>query len=126
MQQPEKKPKEFNKDLILREKLALERTVMANDRTFLSFLRTALYFTIAGLTINELVDIRYGDWVEIIFWILAFVVLCLGIVRYLYQKKKIRESRKHIGGYVDEWEDVRQAQKAHGNSASQRRQNVQP
>ena len=42
--------KVINKDLILREKLAIERTVMANDRTFLSFVRTALYFAIAGIS----------------------------------------------------------------------------
>jgi uncharacterized membrane protein YidH (DUF202 family) len=33
---------------------------MANVRTFLSFLRTSLYFSIAGMTINELVDLPYG------------------------------------------------------------------
>ncbi len=34
----------INKDLILRERVAVERTVMANQRTFLSFLRSSLYF----------------------------------------------------------------------------------
>ena len=40
--------KRINKDLILREKLAIERTDMAIDRTLLSFIRTSLYFVIAG------------------------------------------------------------------------------
>jgi putative membrane protein len=31
-------------NLILREKLAIERTEMANDGTLLSFIRTSLYF----------------------------------------------------------------------------------
>jgi putative membrane protein len=38
----EKKPK--NKDLILREKLALQRTTLANQSTFLLLLRTSMYF----------------------------------------------------------------------------------
>jgi putative membrane protein len=40
--------KAINKDLILRERLALQRTILANQSTFLSFLRTSLYFLIAG------------------------------------------------------------------------------
>ena len=47
----------MNKDLILREKLALQRTVLANQSTFLAFLRTAMYFLVAGLTINNLLDL---------------------------------------------------------------------
>ena len=38
----------LNKDLVLRERLAIERTDMAIDRTLLSFIRTALYFAIAA------------------------------------------------------------------------------
>ena len=36
----------INKDLILRERLALQRTSMSNDTTLLAFIRTALYFSI--------------------------------------------------------------------------------
>jgi putative membrane protein len=97
--------KSFNKDLILREKLAIERTKMANDRTFLSFLRTCLYFSIAGLTINELVDLPYGTTAEVIFWVLAVVVLLTGIAKYILSNRKIRESKKHIGNYLLEAED---------------------
>jgi putative membrane protein len=97
--------KSFNKDLILREKLAIERTKMANDRTFLSFLRTCLYFSIAGLTINELVDLPYGTTAEVIFWMLAVVVLLTGIAKYILSNRKIRESKKHIGNYLLEAED---------------------
>jgi putative membrane protein len=98
MADEQKKP--FNKDLILREKLAIERTKMANDRTFLSFLRTSLYFSIAGMTINELVDLPYGTTAEVVFWVLAVVVLCAGILKYIIGNRKIKESRKHIGNYL--------------------------
>jgi putative membrane protein len=33
-----------NKDLILRERLALQRTILANQTTVLAFFRTAMYF----------------------------------------------------------------------------------
>lgn len=45
--------KRINKDLILREKLAIERTL-------LSFIRTSLYFVIAGMTVNSLLKVSYG------------------------------------------------------------------
>jgi putative membrane protein len=96
----EEQKKSINKDLILREQLAIERTKMANDRTFLSFLRTGLYFSIAGMTINELVDLPYGTAAEAVFWILAVVVLIAGVVKYITARKKINESRKHIGNYL--------------------------
>ena len=53
-------PKTFymNKDLILREKLALERTVLANQSTFLAFLRTSMYFLVAGVSINNLTTVK--------------------------------------------------------------------
>lgn len=59
----------INRDLILRENLAIERTDMAIDRTLLSFVRTALYFAIAGMTINSLLKLRYGLYIELAFWI---------------------------------------------------------
>ena len=57
----------INKDLILRERLAVERTDMAIDRTLLAFIRTASYFTIAGMTVNSPLKIGYGLVLEIAF-----------------------------------------------------------
>lgn len=95
----------INKDLILREKLAIDRTDMANDRTLLSFVRTSLYFAIAGMTVNSLLKVSYGWWVEIVSWILSVLVLCTGIIKFYQQKKKLKENKKHIGDYKLEWED---------------------
>lgn len=95
----------INKDLILREKLAIERTDMAIDRTFLSFIRTSLYFIVAGMTVNSLLKVRYGWWIEILFWILGIVVLFIGILKFSQQKKKLKANRKHIGDYKLDWED---------------------
>jgi putative membrane protein len=91
----------INKDLILREKLAIERTVMANQRTFLSFLRTSLYFSIAGLSIKQLLVFRYGSVVVVVFFMISFLLLVAGIATYVHQKKNITNSRKQLGGNVD-------------------------
>jgi putative membrane protein len=94
----------FNKDLILREKLAIERTSMSNDTTFLAFIRTALYFSIAGMSVNRLLQLEYGLLVEIVFWVIAAFILTIGIIKYSRQKKSLKESEKHIGDYKLNWE----------------------
>jgi len=88
-----------NKDLILRERLAIARTQMANDATLLAFIRTALYFSIAGMSVNRLLDVNYGVQIEIIFWCIAFLILVIGMYKYYRQKKNLKDSEKHIGNY---------------------------
>lgn len=34
-------------DLVLRESMALQRTIMANQRTLLAYLRTSMYFLLS-------------------------------------------------------------------------------
>lgn len=97
--------KRINRDLILREKLAIERTDMANDRTLLSFIRTSLYFAIAGMTVNSLLKVNYGVAVEISFWSLAVLLFVIGFIKFRRQKKKLKANEKHIGNYKLEWED---------------------
>lgn len=93
----------MNKDLILREKLALERTILANQSTFLSFLRTSMYFLVAGISINNLTTIKYGTVIEIVFVNVSVLLLCIGIYNYFKQKKSISKSQKHIGDYKLEY-----------------------
>ena len=93
----------MNKDLILRERLALQRTILANQTTFLAFLRTSLYFFIAGLTLKSLFKIDYGTLMEIAFFIIAFLIFFIGMFNYFKHKKMILEIEKHIGDYKMEY-----------------------
>lgn len=93
----------INKDLILRERLAIERTIMANDTTLLAFIRTSLYFSIAGMSVNRLLNVGYGLLIEIVFWTIAFFILLVGIIKYSKQKKSLKASEKHIGDYKLNW-----------------------
>ena len=95
----------INKDLILRERLAIERTDMAIDRTLLSFIRTSLYFAIAGMTVNSLLKAGQGWRIEILFWILAIIILLAGILRFKKQKDQLKKSERHIGNYQLELEN---------------------
>lgn len=94
----------INKDLILREKLALQRTVLANQTTFLSFLRTSMYFLIAGLSIKNVLLIENGLIIQIILFTTSFILFAYGVMNYFIHRKKIKNSEIHIGHYKDEYE----------------------
>jgi putative membrane protein len=93
----------MNKDLILREKLALQRTILANQSTFLSFIRTSMYFLVAGISINNLTAIPNKEVVELLLIGVAVVVFGIGIINFLSNSRKIKESEKHIGDFKDEY-----------------------
>jgi putative membrane protein len=94
---------ETNKDLILREKLAIQRTRMANQTTFLSFLRTSMYFIVAGLSMKNLFKVDHSVTYETLFYIIGFIMLLIGIINYFRQAKKIKQSEIHIGNYKREY-----------------------
>lgn len=93
-----------NKDLILRENLALQRTILANQTTFLSFLRTSMYFLVAGLSIKNLLEVEGALIYQVLFYFISASILILGIVNYLRQNKKINESRVHIGNFKTDYQ----------------------
>lgn len=92
----EKQLEQFNKDLVLREKLALQRTIMANQTTFLAFLRTSLYFVVAGLTIHQVLEVKGGHFFEGLFLSIAALLFLLGIINFFVQKRWIEKSKIHI------------------------------
>ena len=98
--------KAMNKDLILREKLALQRTMLANQSTFLSFLRTSMYFLIAGLSLRSLLKIENSLIIEIALFITSFIIFVFGTVNYFKHKKSISENKKHIGDYQLEYYEL--------------------
>lgn len=89
---PEKK---INKDLILRERLALQRTNLANQTTYLAFLRTALYFFIAGISIESILEIEFKNYIEIIFYVISALLFIVGIVNYFTQKNIIIKNKNN-------------------------------
>lgn len=98
--------KKINKDLILREQLAIDRTEMANDRTLLSFIRTSLYFAVAGLTVYSLFKIRFSWIIELVFFAIALLILSIGLRKFYRMKKKLKNTLRHIGDYkLDEEDD---------------------
>lgn len=97
--------KQINKDLILRESLALQRTILANQSTFLAFLRTSIYFFVAGISLESLLKIENSYIIEWFLFISSFVIFWIGILNYFKHKKMIFDSEKHIGDYKMQYDE---------------------
>lgn len=89
----------INKDLILRERLALQRTNLANQTTYLAFLRTALYFFIAAISVESVLKIEDSVYIELLFFIISALIFILGNINFFKQKRIILENEKNIGDY---------------------------
>lgn len=88
---------EYYKDkLSLSEQLALDRTILANERTFLSYMRTSLTIFVVGITFIELLDSPIIEIIGILFLPIAFVIFILGIKIYLKIKKELYGMREKI------------------------------
>ena len=76
-------------EIILRDYLALDRTALANERTLMSYLRTALALVIAGASALQFVD-RLAVQVLAVALILAGTALAgLGVSRYRAYRRRI-------------------------------------
>jgi len=95
--------KGINKDLILRERLAIQRTILANQSTFLAFLRTSMYFLIAGLSLKNVLKIENSIIIEIVLFSVSGIILLIGLVNYFKHKKSILENKKNIVDYQFEY-----------------------
>lgn len=89
----------MKKDLILRENLAIERTHLANQTTLLSFLRTSMYFFVAGLTIYQLLDFDSKVWVSFGMYTFSVILFVFGIYNFFKQRRWILQQKKHVGDY---------------------------
>jgi putative membrane protein len=81
-------------DLILRDELAIDRTLLANERTLLAYLRSGVALLIAGVSI---IHFSEQDW----FWAIGvgcipcgFLAGAVGVLRYRKMNKAISMVRR--------------------------------
>jgi len=78
--------------LILRDHLAIDRTVLANERTFLAYIRTALTLFVVGASLIKFFDSPTATVLGWIFIPIGLVVLAFGISRYRHMKALIHKA----------------------------------
>jgi putative membrane protein len=69
-------------DIILRDHLALDRTILANERTLLAYIRTALAFMITGIGLLKFFQDKRVEILGWIFCIFSVIAIFVGIKRY--------------------------------------------
>jgi putative membrane protein len=76
-------------DLILRDRLAIERTHLANERTLLAYLRSGVALLIAGVTI---IHFSHERW----FWAIGIGCIPSGIITGIVGMERYRKMSKAI------------------------------
>ncbi|MBF0315864.1 MAG: DUF202 domain-containing protein [Oligoflexia bacterium] len=91
-----KKPySKISKDqLILVDWLAVDRTILANKRTLLSYIRTAMAFFISGVTAIRFIETSWIIVVGCIFVIISIIILFFGIYDFYKYQKNVQELLK--------------------------------
>lgn len=85
-------------DLILRDELAIDRTILANERTVLAYFRGAISLVIVGITF-----IHFADMGQLLFYVglaclpLGLAVGVFGYGRYRKMDREIKVVRRALG-----------------------------
>ncbi len=79
-------------DISRTDYLALQRTKLANERTFLAYFRTFSVLLSSGLAIIKIDILENLIGLGYFFLFTSFVVIIIGVVRFLYVKRKLRKA----------------------------------
>lgn len=88
-------------DLILRDELAIDRTILANERTALSYLRGSVTLIIAGVTFVHFVEQGLLHSLGLCLIPLGLVAGIVGTIRYKKMDKQIRTIRHDMNRTKD-------------------------
>jgi putative membrane protein len=80
----------------LNDMLALDRTAMSNERTFLAYIRTSLVLLITGGTIIRILGTKSIDLAAgYAFVVLGALVLIFGFIRFGILRRRLEKWHRH-------------------------------
>lgn len=87
--------KNFSKeDLILRDHLAIDRTILSNESTLLAYVRTSLAIIAAGVTLVHFFNVTLVQIAGEVLVTAGVLILVLGYRRFKMMQKSINEIRR--------------------------------
>ena len=89
--------KEFCEDMILRDYLALDRTILANKRTLLAYARTAIGLIVGGIGMIKLVAGEMTNIMGYVFIVATVPIMIIGVIEYTKMKKTLAAIVKYKG-----------------------------
>jgi len=78
----------------LRDYLALDRTKLANERTYLGYMRTFISLLAAGVGFIRLVDIEIIKYVGVALCFISPLFFIVGTYKFFAMKKEIQTQEK--------------------------------
>lgn len=85
---------QLDKELILRDYLALERTKLANERTLFSYIRTSLYLLTVGTGILQIESISRLTLIAWVCMLSGVILFFLGIIRFRRMNKYLKKYKR--------------------------------
>src|SRR5689334_8777101 len=73
--------------LILRDFLAIDRTILANERTLLGYIRTAVALFISGISLIKFLNEQIMTVIGWAFIVLGIVTVPVGYLKYFRRRK---------------------------------------
>jgi putative membrane protein len=83
--------------LVLRDELAIDRTLLANERTLLAYLRSGIALVIAGATILHFAELGWFHAVGYACLPAGALALLIGVYRYRRMHRAIMFVRRKLG-----------------------------
>lgn len=71
--------------------LALDRTRLANERTFLAYFRTFIVLVSSGLAALQLDALSEIKWIGWVLVVVGPIMLAIGIIRFFYVKRHLKK-----------------------------------
>jgi putative membrane protein len=85
----------MKKEDSLLNRLARNRTILANERTFLAYIRTSIMFAISGVTLIKLFSTEYY------IVILGYALLPVALINYIVGMLRYRKMCRRITNMED-------------------------
>jgi putative membrane protein len=85
-----------NSELILRDELAIDRTILANERTLLAYLRSGVSLIIAGVSIMHFAQVGWFWSVGLASIPIGLVTGVFGVFRYRLINRSITVVRRQL------------------------------
>lgn len=83
-----------DKELILRDHLAIDRTVLSNERTVLAYIRTSLAIMAVGATLIHFFEESLIKMIGGILIFFGLIIIFVGIIRYKKMKDSINKIKR--------------------------------
>jgi putative membrane protein len=93
--------------LILRDELAIDRTLLANERTLMAYLRSGVALGIAGASILHFSDVLWFWMIGLLCLPAALGCVILGVLRYRKVDARIAMIRVRAAGSAEQGREIR-------------------